>query len=117
MLRGLRDLAALSLDHTPAAEVMPTTAAVWCEAIAHGRDLDESDAPRIDAAFRRIKATALRWPAPAELIAAIPARRPPDLAALPRRAETDDDRQRNLDRLRDMFASAGIIPPTSERPQ
>lgn len=73
ILTGLQKLACLSLDRTPAAELLTATARVWHEAITDGRAFDEQrDAPRIRQAFRTLANTREQWPAPKHLIDALP---------------------------------------------
>lgn len=70
---GLQKLTALSLDRTPAAEMLPGTAHAWLEAVTEGREFKpERDTPRIRAAFRSLATTRETWPAPKHLIDALP---------------------------------------------
>jgi len=63
----------LSLDRTPAAEMLPGTAQTWLEAITDGKAWDEGrDADRIAAGFRTLARIARRWPAPAEFLDVVP---------------------------------------------
>lgn len=73
ILTGLQRLACLSLDRTPAAEMLPGTAQAWIEALTDGRAWDEQrDAPRVRRAFVVLSKTVRRWPAPAEFMDALP---------------------------------------------
>lgn len=73
MATGLQKLACLSLDRTPAAEVLPGTAQAWMEAITDGRTWSEGrDTGRVQSAFRTLGRTARRWPSPAEFLDAMP---------------------------------------------
>lgn len=82
----------LSLDGCPAAEVLPGTVAAWCEAIQRNRALDESrDVPRIREAFGVLLTRSRRWPAPVEMLEAIPRWVPELLPALP---ISDEERAR-----------------------
>lgn len=68
---GLQRLACLSLDRTPAAEILTGTATAWLEALTDSRTWDESrDTPRIRQAFTTLARTSRRWPAPAEFLTA-----------------------------------------------
>ena len=70
---GLQKLSCLSLDRTPAAEMLTGTAQAWMEAITDGRTWDaRRDTPRVRAAFRTLGRTVRRWPAPAEFLDALP---------------------------------------------
>lgn len=73
MATGLQKLSCLSLDRTPAAEVLSGTAQAWMEAITDGRAWDWGrDAERVRIAFRTLARTARRWPAPSEFLEALP---------------------------------------------
>ena len=73
VLNGLQKMFCLSLDRTPAAEMLPGTAQTWLEAITDGKAWDEGrDADRIAAGFRTLARIARRWPAPAEFLEVVP---------------------------------------------
>ena len=79
ILAGLQRLACLSLDRTPAAEMLPGTAQAWIEALTDGRTWDrERDEQRVRRAFVVLSKTVRRWPAPVEFVEALP--RPEQLA-------------------------------------
>ena len=79
ILAGLQRLACLSLDRTPAAEMLPGTAQAWIEALTDGRAWDrERDEQRVRRAFVVLSKTVRRWPAPVEFVEALP--RPEQLA-------------------------------------
>ena len=70
---GLQKLYLLSLDHTPAADLLAGTAQAWHEAITANRSYDEArDAPRFRAAFLRLAQTCTSWPAPRHFLDALP---------------------------------------------
>lgn len=70
---GLQKLYLLSLDRTPAAELLSGTAQAWHEALTAGRSWDEErDAPRFRAAFVTLAQTRNTWPAPAHFMEALP---------------------------------------------
>lgn len=70
---GLQKLSCLSLDRTPAAEVLSGTAQAWLEAITDGRAWDRNrDTERVAAAFRTLARTSRRWPSPADFLDALP---------------------------------------------
>lgn len=72
---GLQKLHLLSLDRTPAADVIAGTAQAWCEAIEHGRAFDQHlDTKRIRAAFVTLAANVDRWPSPRQFLDALPGR-------------------------------------------
>jgi hypothetical protein len=70
---GLQKLYLLSLDRTPAAELLAGTAQSWLEIITTGRVWDEArDAHRIREAFVTLGLTRESWPAPKHFIEALP---------------------------------------------
>ena len=73
VLNGLQKMFCLSLDRTPAAEMLPGTAQAWLEAITDGKAWQKGrDADRIAAGFRTLARIARRWPAPAEFLDVLP---------------------------------------------
>ena len=93
VLTGMQKLMALSLDRTPAAELITATAKVWHEALHIGRVWDrERDAKRIRESFTRLALNSKRWPAVEELITSLPSaphqwRLPPPTGIPPTREE------------------------------
>lgn len=70
---GLQKLLALSLDRTPASELLPVTVGTWVEAIGRGRDFREvPDRARFRAAFVTLAENRRTWPAPRDLLDALP---------------------------------------------
>ncbi len=75
ILDGLSKLLCLSLERTPASDMIAGTAMAWCEALTDSRCWDERlDAPRFRKAF--VKRAQIRrvWPAPADFMDALPTR-------------------------------------------
>lgn len=69
----MQKLLPLSLESTPAAEVMAGTALAWHEVFVHGRNFEASrDRPRFREAFRTLAARQRRWPAPVDFLEALP---------------------------------------------
>lgn len=74
ILDGLSKLLCLSLERSPAADMIAGTAAAWVEAVTFGRDWVESrDRQRFRAAFVTLANTREQWPAPKHFIDAMPA--------------------------------------------
>lgn len=74
ILDGLSKLLCLSLERSPAADMIAGTAAAWVEAVTFGRDWVESrDRQRFRAAFVTLANTREQWPAPKHFIEAMPA--------------------------------------------
>ena len=79
---GFQKLLCLSLDRTPAGEVIPGTAQAWFEALTFGREWDrQRDTPRIRRAFVTLAQTQRMWPAPRDFIEALPPAPAPKLIA------------------------------------
>lgn len=74
-MRGLQKLLSLSLDRTPAGELLPITVGTWVEAITRGREFERSlDVPRFRAAFVTLADSRRVWPLPKDFIEALPER-------------------------------------------
>lgn len=87
---GLKRLMCLGLERTPAAEVIPLTAAVWLEAVTTGRAFDqEQDAPRFRHAFAVLCRESRSWPLPSHLLEAMPRREMLALTKQPIPADPD----------------------------
>ena len=73
ILTGLQKLSCLSLERTPAAEMLLGTTQAWLDAITDGRAWEERrDASRVASAFRTLARTMRRWPSPAEFLDVLP---------------------------------------------
>lgn len=73
ILAGLQRLLCLSLDRTPAAEVLEGTARSWREAIASARAWHRPrDESGVREAFTILQRTSTRWPAPADFLRVLP---------------------------------------------
>lgn len=86
---GIAALVAANLKNSPAVDTIAYTADIWLR-MAAGCTVEEIDAPRIEAAFAAILATAAEWPEPKALREHLPRR--PEREKL-RHAITDADRQ------------------------
>lgn len=115
ILTGLQKLSCLSLDRTPAAEILPGTAQAWAEAIADGREWDERrDAQRMRTAFVTLARTMRRWPAPAEFLDALPPVPPPLALAKEHRPASPQQRAAAIEKIRTML-SATVQPIPAAR--
>lgn len=73
IIDGLTKLMSLSLERTPAADMVQITAATWIDASTADRSWDQRrDTPRIRAAFSTLARTSLQWPAPRHFLDALP---------------------------------------------
>lgn len=109
---GLQRLTVLSLDGTPARDVISMTAAVWGQCIGSGRLLDEQrDAPRFEAAFETLCRTCRRWPAPADFIQALPPCPPDRPAPGPPRVENPAAKARIEAIIKGIARGFAVRPP------
>ncbi|WP_440221856.1 hypothetical protein ACQQ2N_12235 [Dokdonella sp. MW10] len=107
---GLKRLLCLGLEGQPSAEVIAGTKAVWYDAVRRAGAWEaESAAPRIEAGFAKLCATARRWPAPADLLAAMPRSKP----ASTRFVADDLARELGMVTLSGIAAKLGITPDRS----
>lgn len=97
--RGLQGLIALRLSGAPGEDAITLTLDIWLAALAQRVSgwTEDADAPRIQAAFRALYASSTAWPAPRQLLDALPPRAPP--RALPQPTMTPEQRARNRARL------------------
>jgi hypothetical protein len=103
--QGLTRLAMLSLDRTPAMDVIQGTAMAWREAIIEGREWQqERDRTRFQVAFRILAGRCTQWPAPREFLDALPAIPKPEEVT---RIEHEERRLRGLEHLREIGNSMG----------
>lgn len=72
---GLCKLVTLSLERTPCMDLIASTAGTWIEALCHGREWRQSlDQLRVRRAFIALAGTCTVWPAPRQLLDAMPRR-------------------------------------------
>lgn len=63
----------MSLDRTPAADLIQGTVAAWLEALTVNRNwVEEQDAKRVRQAFITLAQTRRTWPVPADFFDALP---------------------------------------------
>jgi len=104
----MQKLLPLSLENTPAAEVMGGTALAWHEVMVHGRVLDPArDRQRFREAFRTLASRQRRWPAPVDFLEALPrvASEP-----TPTQAESESSREVGMRHIADLAAKLKIDP-------
>jgi len=114
---GLQKLVLLNLDHAPALDVLTRgTLPAWVEAITHNRRLEEQrDAPRIRAGFSTLLGRGGEWPAPRDLLDAMPKLQEPRLN--PNRLESPGSRaayRKMLDDVEALFAFQDATLPKPE---
>lgn len=106
----------LSLEGTPARDVISMTAAVWGHTIGNGKVwVERRDAPRFEVAFETLCRTCRRWPVPADFLAALPAC-PPERVEEPRRIESAESKartQRIIDDLSRHFSGRAPAAPAA----
>lgn len=102
---GLAKLTTLSLERTPAMDVIRATAVTWHEAITHDRAFDQArDRPRFDAAFRTLASECRSWPTPRDFLDALPAVKPPAEVV---RIDDESLRQRGMQHIGDIAQRMG----------
>ena len=75
ILDGLSQLLCLSLDRTPAADMIAGTAMGWHRAVTDDRVWDQQlDTPRFRKAFTNLIKNRRQWPSPADFMEAMPPR-------------------------------------------
>lgn len=103
----MQKLILLSLDRAPALDVLTRgTLPAWVEAITEGRVFEEQrDAPRFKAAFRALQGRCKSWPAPRDLLDAMP-----PLPGEPRhrRLTSDESRACGIRAIAEINAMLGI---------
>jgi hypothetical protein len=98
---GLAKLLCLRLAGCPSEDMVEATVAAWIDALALGRQWDqERDTPRIRHAFRVLCASRTEWPAPKDLVEALPASEQKQLPRSTGIPATKEEREANLERLR-----------------
>jgi len=99
---GLKVLVALSLPGEPALDLMPATKKLWIHLLWNcGKAWQEDDAGRILEAFTRLATRVDRWPAPKQLLEALPSR--PQLKAIEPPPADREEAKRHLAEMRAML--------------
>jgi len=99
---GLKVLVALSLPGEPALDLMPATKRLWIHLLwSSHRVWREDDAARLLEAFTILATRIDRWPAPRQLLDAIPRRKQPP--ALPAKRADPAVARQYLDEIRQML--------------
>ncbi len=101
--RGLQGLVALRLPGAPGEDAVTLTLDIWLAALAVRVTgwTEATDAARLQVAFRTLYANCTTWPAPRQLLDALPIRAPP--RALPAPRMSAEERARNRARLQQMM--------------
>lgn len=99
---GLKVLVALSLPGEPALDLMPATKRLWIHLLWNSnRAWQAEDAARLLEAFTLLATRIDRWPAPRQLLDAVPRRKAPPALSGPR-ADRETARE-YLNKMRDML--------------
>ncbi|MEX0745298.1 MAG: hypothetical protein WD118_06820 [Phycisphaeraceae bacterium] len=106
--QGLGALVVLHLPGAPGHETIEYTEQVWVDVLwSASIGWDEAlDAPRLNAAFRRLARQADRWPAPRSLLELLPSRA--ERQRLPKPKMSEAEMARNRARLAELMAELGI---------
>jgi hypothetical protein len=111
ILNGLQKLFCLSLDRTPAAEMLPGTASAWLEAITDGLVYDRGrDANRLRRGFVILAKTVRRWPSPVEYLEAVPKYEAPAIG-YETKPVSEEQAAANIARLKSMLT--GVTEPVA----
>lgn len=118
ILDGLSKLVTLSLDHQPAFDAIEITAGTWLEALSYQRQWTQSeDQLRVRSGFRWLAGNCTSWPAPKQLIDALPQRVPATEAKRlegeltpEQQAEREASRQRVMAMIDDIGRKLRITP-------
>lgn len=95
---GFQQLICLGLERQPAMDLMGGTVMAWVTALSHNRVWDQGlDAPRFRAAFLTMMGTRTSWPAPKDILEAMPPR--PEMKALPAKAPDPEKARRMIEQL------------------
>lgn len=104
----------MSLDRTPATDLIPGTVAAWLEVMLHGRDWDRNrDTPRIRQAFVTLASTRTHWPAPRDFLEALPKFEP--LRALPATACDPERAQKIIAEAQQLLGNRIPVKPAEVR--
>lgn len=110
ILDGLSKLLCLSLERSPAADMIAGTAAAWVEAVTFGREWVESrDRQRFRAAFVTLANTREQWPAPKHFIEAMPAAPSPLALVRDRRPADPEVARKAVEKITAMLG--GVVQP------
>jgi hypothetical protein len=100
---GLKVLVALSLPGEPALDLMPATKRLWVHLLWNcNRAWQPDDAARVLEAFTVLATRIDRWPAPRQLLDALP-RRPRPQPALPAPKADPEKARRYIEQMRRML--------------
>lgn len=107
ILDGLSKLLCLSLERSPAADMIAGTAAAWVEAVTFGREWVESrDRPRFRAAFVTLANTREQWPVPKHFIEAMPAAPAPLALVREHKPASPDAARKAAERIAELLGYA-----------
>lgn len=115
-------LVTLSLDRTPAVDVVVGTAETWMEAICHRREWHEAhDRMRVRQAFTTLAATCTTWPNPKQFLDALPprmtAKERQQLMSPEELQQQEESRARVNEMLDHMAEQLGTNKPASSTPR
>lgn len=104
---GLKKLLCLRLDGCPAEDAVGGTLLGWYEAIASRWADEETDAPRVQEGFRVLMRTCKHWPAPAELVEAMPPVAGRNNEPRPLKLTDEESQRRGLQRCNEILKRLG----------
>lgn len=100
---AFQQLVMLKLGQTPAVELLPLTAEMWVSVVGEGMN-EEQDRERVKAAFKQLFRTLKWWPQPADLLKALPVRKPlPSSPKVAKAEEADVDVSEGVAKFQDII--------------
>lgn len=116
MKRHIERLKLLRLEGEPLAEAMGEVTRIWGETLAEYQRWDRArDTPRLHRGFAILTATSVRWPAPAQLLKALPVIPPEVCLPTPLPQMSEEKRRANLRRMARLFGSLKKESPPPEK--
>lgn len=115
-MTGFQKLLCLSLERTPATDLIDGTVMAWQEAVTDGRTWEQGrDAARIAQAFVTMGRTRRTWPAPADFLDALP-RVEQAAIAYEVKPASPEQAKAALAKIRAMLATTGEAMPSHRPP-
>ena len=100
---GFQEMVCHRLGNTPAVEMLPFVAESWVNVIGEGMN-EAQDRERVKAAFKQLYRTLKWWPQPADLLKALPVRKPlKQSQAAAAATEADVDVSEGVEKLQDII--------------
>lgn len=96
--KGFQQMLLLRLDGVPAAELVAMTAEMWVTVVGEGME-EAIDRPRVNKGFTLLLRELRKWPQPADLLKALPARIKPHDSKTTEAPISDEEHARQAEEL------------------